>query len=149
MVGKDVQGISIGNDRTLCSFELRYERYRRILKLAQAGSYPESVEVVAVNSLREVSLLMVHLKNGLWHAHLHDAVVLTRCVNGNFPCTGSQARSSGQDCRSRHAVATGDKQCIAHGAFMRKVVTMQYSWTDIAFFEQRIWRVGLLNVLIA
>ena len=71
MIGEDIESVSIGNDRTLCSSQLCDEGDSRLLTGAQSGPDAQCVIVVGVDRLTEDGLLLIKLHHRLGYRYLH------------------------------------------------------------------------------
>ena len=99
--------------------------YCRCLLASQPRSYPQSIEAVCINSFGECRLFMVHVQDRLRDRYLHDSVVLLRCVYRDLSRTAAHTGTCGKDGCTRHTVAAGNDECIAHVAFVCEVVAIE------------------------
>ena len=69
-------------------------------------------------------------------------------MGSNFSYTGSQTGFGCQYGCSCHSIASCDEKCIAHTAFVGKVVARSHHVADIAFFQDGTFAVGILYELM-
>ena len=93
VVGKDVYGIGIDNNGALGALHLGDESDGGVLLLTQSGTDGNGVKVITVDGFGEVGLLVVHVKDCLGDARLHDVVVLAGSMDGDLSGSGPQTGS--------------------------------------------------------
>ena len=146
VVGKDIDGIGIDDERAGGPTNLCDEGDGRIFELAQSRSDAQCVEILRVHRLGEIGLLMIHLHHCLGHSHLHDVVVALGCVNRHFARSRPQTGPGCEHCCPCHAVATRHKQRIAHAALVGEVAAMEQPGPQVALFEQGVLTFGLVDI---
>lgn len=64
-----------------------------VLLLAKSGTDGNGIKVITVDGFGEVGLLVVHVKDRLGNARLHDVVVLAGSMDGDLSGSGPQTGS--------------------------------------------------------
>ena len=75
VIGQYVERIGIEHNGALGAPDLPDDCYGRVLVLSQSRTDAHGVEVLALHTVGEDGLLMIHLQHGFWDTGLHDVVV--------------------------------------------------------------------------
>ena len=149
MVRKDVERIGIEQHGALCAPYLRNDDDGRVFLLPQSGTYAHGVHGVGVHRFVDEEFLVVVADDGFGHTDLQDVVVAARRVDGHFPHAGPEACLCGQNGGSRHAVAAGHDEGVAHVAFVGEGAAVGQKRPDVALFEHGELRLRFLQPLLA
>ena len=148
MIGQDVDGVGIDDNRTLTASDLCDYGDGRLLIGAQTWTDTQGVVVFRLDGLREDGLVAVELNDSLRHTHLHDHVVLLGRVGRHLSCTSSQTGLGGQYGGASHAVTAGDDKGVAHIALVGVGIPFQEQGTDVVFFDQRVVGLDFIHALL-
>ena len=148
VVGKDVQGVGIDEDRTLRAPDLCDEGDGGVFLNADAGSHAYGIESLRVDGFGEVAVLVVHLQHGLRHGDLHDGIVALRRTHRYLAGPRPETSLGGQHGGSRHPIAACNDECVTHLPLVGKLATLAQATADVGLLLQDKLCIGAGNILL-
>ena len=109
MVAQYIDCVRIEHHRTLTSTNLGYHGDGAVFVFAQSRPYSESVDIVCVDGLGEISFFLINAHDGLGHVRLENRIIAFRCVEIHFTGTGTQTGSACKGGSAAHTIAAGDE----------------------------------------